>query len=109
MTRIARVRAATVAIRSSGHMIVVIMEAGTTMPPIPRPATTRIPYTALMLSMRAAARAPQPAVIMQEEMIMSALLPPRKTESSHRTMQAPARIEKPMGMPRIPTPTGSWP
>lgn len=31
--------------RTSGQMMVVIMEAGTTMPPIPRPARTRRPQT----------------------------------------------------------------
>lgn len=67
------------AMRSSGQMMVVMMEAGTTIPPIPRPATTRIPYTALRLSRRAAARAPHPAVIMTDEIIMSHLLPPRNT------------------------------
>ena len=29
--------------RTSGQMMVVMMEAGTTMPPIPRPARTRRP------------------------------------------------------------------
>lgn len=45
MTRTASVRAVTVAMRSSGQMIVVMIEAGTTMPPMPRPATTRIPQS----------------------------------------------------------------
>jgi hypothetical protein len=44
MTRIASVRAVTVAMRSSGQMIVVMIEAGTTMPPIPSPARTRSPH-----------------------------------------------------------------
>jgi len=38
-----RVRAATVAMRSSGQMMVVMIEAGTTMPPMPRPARIRRP------------------------------------------------------------------
>jgi DNA gyrase inhibitor GyrI len=67
MTRIESVRAATVAMRSctgkqqsvdewlevfmkwdrltSGQMMVVMIEAGTTMPPIPRPAMVRIPQS----------------------------------------------------------------
>ena len=63
MTRIARVSAVMVAIRSSGQMIVAVfvsaiaqeavedgndllmIEAGTTMPPIPRPARTRMPQS----------------------------------------------------------------
>lgn len=62
MTLIASVKAATVAIRSyfrsarlqinvgqhqlptSGQIIVVMIDAGTTIPPIPRPARTSSPY-----------------------------------------------------------------
>ena len=29
---------------TSGHMIVVMMDAGTTIPPIPRPASARSPH-----------------------------------------------------------------
>jgi len=54
----ARVREAIVAIRSGGQIMVVMIEAGTTMPPIPRPAMIKITYTAGRLSVRAAARAP---------------------------------------------------
>src|SRR5437763_15620084 len=54
------VRAATVAIRSSGQMMVVMIEAGTTMPPMPRPARTRRPQSVWRLSTRATAREPQP-------------------------------------------------
>ena len=45
MTRIESVRAAMVAIRSSGQMIVVIMDAGTTIPPMPSPARMRMPQS----------------------------------------------------------------
>lgn len=100
MTRIDSVSAATVAIRSSGQMMVVMTDAGTTMPPIPRPATTRIPYTAGRLSRVAAAMAPVPTVIITEEPIMRARLLPRKMDSSQRTTQAPIRMEKPTGSPR---------
>lgn len=61
MTRMASVRAATVAMRSSGQMMVVIMEAGTTMPPMPRPARTSRPQSVWRLSTGAQARAPMPA------------------------------------------------
>jgi hypothetical protein len=44
MTRMLRVNADTVAIRSSGQTIVVMMEAGTRIPPIPRPARIKIGY-----------------------------------------------------------------
>lgn len=60
MTRMASVRAATVAMRSSGQIMVVMMEAGTTMPPMPRPARTRRPQRVWRLSTRAQARAPMP-------------------------------------------------
>lgn len=138
MTRIDSVRAAAVAIKSSGQMmalrtvsdcsvkpyhhtelrgflpipaspfwclhLLVMIDAGTTIPPIPRPASTRIPQSWPRLSTRAIAIAPQPAVMRIEETIINALLWPRKTERSQRTIQAPAKIEKPMGIPRIPTP-----
>lgn len=45
---------------TSGQMIVVIIDAGTTIPPIPRPAKTRSPQTIWRLSVRAAARPPTP-------------------------------------------------
>lgn len=45
---------------TSGQMIVVIIDAGTTIPPIPRPAKTSSPQTTLMLSGRATARPPIP-------------------------------------------------
>ena len=61
MTRMASVKAATVAIRSSGQMMVVMMEAGTTMPPIPRPAKTRRPQSVCRLSAVAQARDPIPS------------------------------------------------
>jgi hypothetical protein len=60
ITRMASVSAVTVAIKSSGQIIVVIIEAGTTMPPIPSPATTRIPQSLYRLKRSAQARAPQP-------------------------------------------------
>ena len=44
MTRIASVNAETVAIRSSGQMIVVMTDAGTTIPPIPKPLNIRRPH-----------------------------------------------------------------
>ena len=60
MTRTARVSAATVAIRSSGQMMVVMIEAGTTMPPIPRPPRMRRPQARYRVSALREARAPQP-------------------------------------------------
>jgi hypothetical protein len=65
--QIIRVRAVIVAIRLLGQIIVIIIEAGTTMPLIPRPATTKILYTVLILSSCAAAKALQPAVIITED------------------------------------------
>lgn len=62
ITRIASVSAATVAMRSSGHMIVVMILAGTSIPPMPSPATKRRPQRVLRLSTRAQARDPHPAV-----------------------------------------------
>ena len=81
-----------------------MIEAGTTMPPIPRPATTRIPQSWPRLFTRAIESAPQPAVMRIEETIINALLWPRNIDKSQRTIQAPARMEKPIGMPRMPTP-----
>lgn len=60
ITRIARVSAVTVAMRSSGQMIVVMMDAGTTIPPIPSPARTRMPHSWWRLKRSAHARAPHP-------------------------------------------------
>jgi len=60
MTRMASVRAVTVAMRSSGQIIVVMIEAGTTMPPIPRPARIRRPQSVCRLKRLAQASAPQP-------------------------------------------------
>lgn len=108
MTRMDSVRAAMVAIRSSGQMMVEIIEAGTTIPPIPSPARTRSPHILSRLSGVDMAREPVPAVMRTEEMIRSSLLRPRRTERSQSTMQAPSRMEKPMGKPRRPTPTGEW-
>lgn len=45
---------------TSGQIIVVIIDAGTTIPPIPRPAKTSSPQTTWMLSVRATARPPIP-------------------------------------------------
>lgn len=50
-----------------------------------------------------------PAVMMQALASISSLLWPRKTLRSQSTMTAPAKILNPMGRPRMPTPTGSWP
>lgn len=50
-----------------------------------------------------------PAVINTELAIINSLFLPRSTLSNHSTIQAPARIEKPTGIPLIPTPTGSCP
>lgn len=55
-----RVIAAIVAIKSSGQMMVVMMEAGKTMPPIPRPARMRMIHSVDRLSRVATERAPQP-------------------------------------------------
>lgn len=60
MTRIERVRAETVAIKSSGHIIVVIIEAGTTIPPIPNPAIMRRAHSVDRLCLLAHASAPHP-------------------------------------------------
>lgn len=109
MTRILSVRAATVAIRSSGQMIIVIIEAGTTIPPIPRPASTRIPQSWYMLSTRPTAIAPHPAVMRTEETIISTLLAPLKMDRRKRTITAPTMMLKPTGIPRMPTSTGLWP
>jgi hypothetical protein len=46
--------------RSSGQMMVVMMEAGTTIPPMPRPARIRRPQRVCKLKRLAQARAPQP-------------------------------------------------
>lgn len=61
MTRMANVRAAIVAIRSSGQMIVVMIEAGTTMPPMPKPAMIKMIHRLDRLSTLATAMAPVPA------------------------------------------------
>lgn len=45
---------------TSGQIIVVIIDAGTTIPPIPRPAKTRSPQTTWRLSVRETARPPIP-------------------------------------------------
>jgi hypothetical protein len=74
MTRMERVSADTVAIRSSGQMMVVMMEAGTTMPPMPRPAMIKMIQSTARLSGRATAMAPVPAVMKTLETIMSARL-----------------------------------
>ena len=60
MTRIARVSAAIVAMRSSGQMMVVMIDAGTTIPPMPKPAMMRIIQRTARLSTRATANAPVP-------------------------------------------------
>lgn len=45
---------------TSGHIIVVMIEAGTIMPPIPRPAMIRMPQSWYRLSGRPIDMAPQP-------------------------------------------------
>ena len=55
-----------------------MMDAGTTIPPIPRPATISRPQSWCRLSRVAIAREPQPAVIRTEETTSSSLLWPRK-------------------------------
>lgn len=60
ITRIESVRAATVAMRSSGQMMVVMIDAGTTMPPIPRPAIIRRIHKVERLSRVATASEPHP-------------------------------------------------
>lgn len=66
----ARVKAVTVAMRSSGQITVVIIEAGTTIPPIPRPARTRMPQSWWRLKRSAQARAPHPG----EKSVIKALI-----------------------------------
>lgn len=102
-----RVSAAMVAMRSSGQMIVVMILAGTTIPPIPRPARTRIPHRVDMLSGLATDMAPHPAVIRILEITMSDLFAPLNTDRSQSTIHAPAMMLKPTGIPRIPTCPGS--
>ena len=117
-----------VVILTSGQMIVVMIDAGTTIPPIPRPATTRIPHNLSKLSTSATDMAPQPnrlsvcplqrtwisrihlpAVIRTLLAIINSRLWPLNTVKSQSTTQAPAMIANPAGIPRTPTPTGSWP
>ena len=51
-----------------------MMDAGTTIPPMPRPATIRMPQTTWRLSLVATDRAPQPAVMRMHEITMSNLI-----------------------------------
>lgn len=50
---------------TSGQMMVVMMDAGTTIPPIPRPAMVRMPQSLLRLSTLAQASAPQPVMYLE--------------------------------------------
>lgn len=63
ITRIASVRAAAVAIRSSGQIMVVMIEAGMTIPPIPRPPRIRRPQARYNVSALREAREPMPKEI----------------------------------------------
>jgi len=91
MTRIAKVRAATVAMRSLGQMMVAIkvnraqqnprytlnlqmIDAGITIPPIPSPVSTKKPQGQYKLSTLPIAGAPRSAVINMEETTKSFLL-----------------------------------
>jgi hypothetical protein len=58
MTLMERVRAAMVAMRSSGQMMVVMIDAGTTIPPIPNPPMMRMIHRTFRLLTVATARAP---------------------------------------------------
>lgn len=57
--------AAMVAIKSSGQIMVVMIEAGTTIPPIPSPAMTRRTHSVDKLCLVAHASAPHPIYIVQ--------------------------------------------
>lgn len=48
-----------------------------------------------------------PAVMMMLLAIINSLFLPRRALRRYKTTQAPVRMEKPIGIPRIPTPTGS--
>ena len=48
---------------TSGQMIIVMIDAGTTIPPIPRPAIMSGAHAALRLSTWATAMAPHPLII----------------------------------------------
>ena len=107
--------------------MVVMMDAGTTIPPMPRPAKTRSPHKTWRLSARATAIEPTPriyqhswlfsqltqactpAVIKIELPTINARLCPLSTLNNQSTATAPTKIPNAMGRPRTPTPMGSWP
>ena len=65
-----------VATYSSGQIMVDMIEAGTTIPPIPRPEMMSRTYESHKLSRLRAAKPPPPAVIMMLETNMSSRMRP---------------------------------
>lgn len=66
-------------------------------------------YTRLAFQLPVKSKKIIPVVISTDDAIISSRLCPLSTLSNQRTTKAPVKILKPIGSPRRPTPTGSWP